>query len=246
MTNPGSDIGDGTINLGSTIFLNEYINKIKDTISNPGTNGPRNTVNEGAITASTEVEQHTAEDAKADADAEIEDVPVEALDPRVASSCPAFSSITVHILGKVNKAAYNNPDNIEITIREIPGSYTKMILKFSVTFHVMSLSVMKKPFSNLNAVRIPLVRYNNNVKIKNDNVDRAKKNLVIARLLRASFKSFLKTLHKIMAKGVMSAIAGMRNTLKKKPNSSILSPNILSSSIIFPFNISRNYQYHKS
>ena len=91
-------------------------------MSKPGTKGPRNTVNEGAITASTDVEQHTAEEAKAEAVAEIEDIPVDALDPKLTSVCAILSSITVQIFGSVSSAAYNNPDKNEITKSEIPGS----------------------------------------------------------------------------------------------------------------------------
>ncbi|OLS29099.1 MAG: hypothetical protein HeimC2_02940 [Candidatus Heimdallarchaeota archaeon LC_2] len=90
-------------------------------MSNPGTNGPKNMETEGAITAMTEVEQHTADEANADIDAEIDDTEVEALEIFISSSFTALST-SVQTFGKVSKDAYKRPDRNDITNNEIPGS----------------------------------------------------------------------------------------------------------------------------
>ena len=73
-------------------------------ISNPGTKGPKNMETEGAITAITDVEQQTADDANADIDAEIDDTEVDAPEILISSSLTALS-IIVQTLGNVNKDA---------------------------------------------------------------------------------------------------------------------------------------------
>lgn len=91
-------------------------------MSKPGTKGPKKTVNEGAMIASTDVEQQTAEVAKADALADIDDIPVDTLEPKLTSAWAFLSSITVHIFGSVSSEAYNKPERIEMASNEIPGS----------------------------------------------------------------------------------------------------------------------------
>lgn len=90
-------------------------------MSSPGTNGPKNMDTDGAITAMTDVEQHTAEDANADIEAEIDDTDVDAPEIFISSSFTDLS-INVQTLGKVSKEAYKRPDRNEITKSEIPGS----------------------------------------------------------------------------------------------------------------------------
>ena len=90
-------------------------------INNPGTKGPKNMETDGAITAITDVEQHTAEDANADIVAEIDDTEVDAPDILISSSLTALS-IIVQTFGNVNKEAYRRPDKNEITSSDTPGS----------------------------------------------------------------------------------------------------------------------------
>jgi hypothetical protein len=112
----------GITNLGNTIFLNEYINNKNEKISRPGTKGPRKTETEGATTAITEVEQHTAEVANAEAVAERDDTPVDAPAETFILFSSILSSTIVQIFGRVKSAAYKRPERIEITRSEIPGS----------------------------------------------------------------------------------------------------------------------------